>query len=233
MIRFTVTSQYTTEDDIERDWSLIVMWANDILAEDLQQNDKLADVEEQDEITPPILKKIDNNKNISDSGRIKREGLKMKKKDFGMSLVLSNVPMSPKFINGSFVALFDDNNDEILLDYAKHLGSKSFDCANQPIRMSPRKRFREQPKQYSFDCTPAPRRPVMPSKQGSLDSKIEDIFTPSLDSSMDMLDDVENGYDKSPTLPLYEGKATNGDGDHGRICEHCGSRLQENGRPLE
>ena len=130
VIRFTVTSQYTTLDDIERDWSIIDMWATKILEEDLQNN-KLPDVEEQDEginntTAPVIIKKVDNNKNISDSGRMKREGLKMKKKDFGMSLVLSNVPMSPKFINGSFVALFDDNNDEILVDYAKHLGSKSF-----------------------------------------------------------------------------------------------------------
>ena len=30
-------------------------------------------------------------------------------KEFGMSLILSNVPKSPKFINGSFAAMFDDN----------------------------------------------------------------------------------------------------------------------------
>ena len=31
------------------------------------------------------------------------------KKEFGMSLILSNVPKSPKFINGSFAAMFDNN----------------------------------------------------------------------------------------------------------------------------
>ena len=34
-------------------------------------------------------------------------------KEFGMSLILSNVPKSPKFINGSFAAMFDNNQVSI------------------------------------------------------------------------------------------------------------------------
>ena len=37
-----------------------------------------------------------------------------KSRDFGMSLVLSNVPMSPKLINGSYAAFFDN-----MADFAK------------------------------------------------------------------------------------------------------------------
>ena len=198
VIRFTVTSQYTTEDDIERDWSLICMWTDKILNEEVEtkiEEEEEEEVEEEEEEEEKIvIKDVDVNKNkaLSDSGQRKREGLKLNRRDFGMSLVLSNVPMSPKFINGSFVALFDDKNDEILVDYAKHLGSKSFDFNGQPIRLSPRKRIREQPKQYSFDMSliPTPRRHYMPQKQGSLDSKIEEIFDTSVESSFD---DPENG----------------------------------------
>jgi histidine decarboxylase len=245
VIRFTVTSQYTTLDDIERDWSIIDMWASKILDEEQEaeaedgdtaveppmKGMKLEDVEEQVEeqdegiSVPVIINKVDNNKNISDSGRLKREGLKMKKKDFGMSLVLSNVPMSPKFINGSFVALFDDNNDDIFVDYAKHLGSKSFDFNGQPIRLSPRKRLRDQPKQYSFDMslTPTPRTAYMPSKQGSLDSKIEELFESRHASFDSTAEDGENGHEKTVPVPPFPAKC--------RVCEHCGSRLAENGKP--
>lgn len=69
---------------------------------------------------------------VSHVGRIRREGLKHKR-DFGLSLVLSNVPMSPKFINGSFAALFDDNND-ILTEYLKYLQSRDGTLNHQPIR---------------------------------------------------------------------------------------------------
>lgn len=38
------------------------------------------------------------------------------RKEFGMSLVLSNVPMSPKLINGSYAAFFDNNS---MVEFAK------------------------------------------------------------------------------------------------------------------
>ena len=45
-----------------------------------------------------------------------------KNEEFGLSLMLSNVPggpMSPKFINGTYAALFEEDSDE-LLEYAKN-----------------------------------------------------------------------------------------------------------------
>lgn len=229
VIRFTVTSQYTTEEDIERDWSIICMWAGQVLQEhtagaavptvsvapsENQQDDDRVVLQ----VRKPSIK--DRNRNLSDSGRLKREGLRLKSKEFGMSLILSNVPMSPKFINGSFAALFDDNNDEILVDYARHLGSKSFDFNGQPIRLSPRKRLREQPKQYSFDLSlvPTSRRNYLPNKQGSLDSKIEEIFETSFDSSVD---DPDNGEGKQH-LAAIDGGKMNG---HLTVCQQCGSTV--------
>jgi len=37
-----------------------------------------------------------------------------KSREFGMSLVLSNVPMSPKVVNGSYAAFFDN-----MVEFAK------------------------------------------------------------------------------------------------------------------
>lgn len=42
-----------------------------------------------------------------------------KNKNFGTSLLLANRPMSPKIINGSFAAIFD--NDDVLFDLAKKI----------------------------------------------------------------------------------------------------------------
>lgn len=41
--------------------------------------------------------------------------------DFGTSLLLSNSPMTPKIMNGSFVAIFD--NPEVAQDFVKHFGN--------------------------------------------------------------------------------------------------------------
>ena len=42
-----------------------------------------------------------------------------KNKSFGTSLLLANRPMSPKIINGSFAAIFDNN--DVLFEFAKKL----------------------------------------------------------------------------------------------------------------
>jgi len=94
--------------------------------------------------------------------------------------------MSPKFINGSFAALFD--NVDIVAEYARHISrSRADDLNGCPIRLSPRRRLDDRPRQYSLDhgfqLHPpstavsrhrALRRPE--DRQGSLDSKIEEIF---------------------------------------------------------
>ncbi|ELU18925.1 hypothetical protein CAPTEDRAFT_180248 [Capitella teleta] len=178
IIRFTVTSTNTTEQDIERDWSIIQTMAGSTSADT----------------------------NLSYAGRLRREGLR--RKDFGMSLILSNVPMSPKFINGSFAALFDTN--DIIVDYARELGRNSVDFNGRPIRLCPRKKLREHDKQFSFDLSrmPPSRRTTHMSvfKQASLDSKIEEIFDSSFDSdSMYELD--TEGFTNGDSAPAFVARA--------------------------
>ncbi|KAK2156591.1 hypothetical protein LSH36_209g03023 [Paralvinella palmiformis] len=167
IIRYTVTSQYTTVSDIERDWALIGTMASGVLTDENPESATTI-------AAPP--------RPISAAGQMKREGLV--KKEFGISLILSNVPMSPKFINGSFAALFETN--DVIVEFARNLGRNSIDLNGRPIRLSPRKRPKEPcQKQYSFDLCllpPHARRGVYHSKQASLDSKIEEIFDTSLDS---------------------------------------------------
>ncbi|XP_028966482.1 histidine decarboxylase [Galendromus occidentalis] len=75
VIRFTVTSARTSEEDIHNDWKLIKATADTVLAGS-RPRIKLADIKEQ---AP----------------------------EFGSSLLLVNTPMTPKVIDGSFAALFE------------------------------------------------------------------------------------------------------------------------------
>ncbi len=177
IIRYTVTSTHTVESDLERDWTIIQDIAQRIINEKLdlhvdhdeeEEHEEIIEVVDREEIN--IIHKKDV---ISSTGLLRREG--MKKNKFGMSLILSNVPMSPKFINGSFAALFDTT--DIITEYARQLCRRSIDFNGQPIRLSPRKRLKEQSKQYSFDLSRVPpRKGFQTYKQASLDSKIEEIF---------------------------------------------------------
>ena len=187
VIRFTVTSQNTTRADIERDWDVIRATCDELLAEEKA----LSGVEDEVFEAPAVP---DDTRLISGAGRRKREGLLSRRREYGLSLILSNVPMSPNFINGSFVALFDDSN-YLVLDYLKHLQARpSIDSKNRPIYLSPRRRLREAGKQYSLDVNASrplvPRRTHLPLKQASLDSKIDVILDASFDSESHEDDDV-------------------------------------------
>ncbi|VVC44138.1 Pyridoxal phosphate-dependent decarboxylase,Aromatic-L-amino-acid [Cinara cedri] len=87
VIRFTVTSQYTTVSDITRDWAEIKATATEII------NDKKADTTyNKTKVSLAETRNWNNN--------------------FGASLLLANSPMSPKVVNGSFAALFDNEDDD-------------------------------------------------------------------------------------------------------------------------
>ncbi|XP_020287711.1 histidine decarboxylase isoform X2 [Pseudomyrmex gracilis] len=78
VIRFTVTSPYTTNNDILRDWSEIRNIATEVLHEAQQ---------------PPRAKVP--------------LGETRKNEHFGTSLILANSPITPKIVNGSFAAVDD------------------------------------------------------------------------------------------------------------------------------
>ncbi len=190
---------------------------------------------------------LNRNEKLSMTGQMRREGMKCK--EFGLSLILSHVPRSPKFINGSFAALFD--NKDIIMEYARHLSRKSLDFNGKPIRLSPRKRLKEQSKQYSFDLSlfPSSRRHLRPQKQGSLDSKIEEIFDTSsqasYESDADEGDNATSGgkailfsfvekEDKGVQSPPEQDFATILAPDSGIhinglkpvLCKHCGHPVE-------
>lgn len=96
IIRFTVTSYYTTEEDIKRDWNIIKTTADQIL-------EKVIDEE--------------NHK-------------------FQSTLILSNVPQTPKIVNASFLAFFLDPDSAS--DRVKEL--KSRDYLQSPLPLTPRRK---------------------------------------------------------------------------------------------
>ncbi|GAB1604313.1 histidine decarboxylase-like, partial [Argonauta hians] len=190
VIRFTVTSQYTTEEDIRTDLQTIQDMATVVL-QDFKFQPKKSKMDEviQDIPEEPKEKAIENS---SAASKIERT-LSMKRRDFGMSLILSHVPCSPKFINGSFAAIFDNN--ETILEFARHLTSS--DINGRPIRLSPRRgiKLRDQSKQHSLDFSsmiPGRRMSTGTARfrQGSLDTKVEDI----LDSTPD--NHCSNGFNE-------------------------------------
>jgi len=124
VIRFTVTSTNTTIEDLSRDWNIIRATASEILANTPAE-----------EITRTRVSLKDTRKNP----------------DFGTSLLLANSPMSPKIVNGSFAAMFDNN--DVLLEFAKRLHQLKMDVKGSPGRAMQRriKGMLMAGKQYSLD----------------------------------------------------------------------------------
>ena len=93
IIRFTVTSYNTTEDDIKRDWAIIEATAYQVLN------------------TQKSIKEAEHK--------------------FQSSLILSNVPQTPKIVNASFMAFYQEN--DIAHDIAKELTSRNYFLAHLPL----------------------------------------------------------------------------------------------------
>lgn len=97
VIRFTVTSTNTTNEDILRDWAEIRNTANEILG---------------DTTGSPVRAKVP---------LAEHSATREKNENFGSSLLLANSPMSPKIVNGSFAAIYDatDVFDECMKAFGK------------------------------------------------------------------------------------------------------------------
>lgn len=178
IIRFTVTSIDTTEEDIKRDWNII------------------------QEIAGKILDKIE------------LEALKLEEiRKFQSSLILSNVPQTPKLVNASFLAFLQEI--DMTYEIVKELTNRDYSNSHLPLtpRRKPKLNNNPYQKGISFDQLPltnmlkecngkiliVPNIKIKeddlinsgeknnnslgkkinskgPSKQSSLDSKIEHIF---------------------------------------------------------
>jgi len=125
VIRFTITSPRTTVEDITSDWALIRATASDVL--------EFYGI-------------------IATRKRVPLKEIKEKNESFGTSLLLANIgpnsPMSPKIVDGSFAALFDNN--EVVLDFSKKLKSMQKDIHTNSTRCRVRGMLMSG-KQYSLD----------------------------------------------------------------------------------
>lgn len=120
VIRFTVTSTLTTTEDIVRDWNIIQSTAVEVLS-----------------ISEPPVK-------------VSLREVKKRTPGFGTSLLLSNSPMTPKVINGSFVALFE--NHDIMQEFVKQFGgSLNIGAATSPGCRRRIKGLMVSDKQFSLD----------------------------------------------------------------------------------
>ncbi|XP_060593010.1 histidine decarboxylase-like [Ruditapes philippinarum] len=224
IIRFTVTSQYTTESDIDRDWKII----QDIHSK-IQRD-------ESESLDDDVFVETHEKEPVKESDQTSWK----KSREFGMSLVLSNVvPMSPKLINGSYAAFFDN-----MVEFAK--GITSTEYTGRPIRLSPRRRvhLRDQSKQQSLDIEYlSGNRNHGCFKQGSLDSKVEEILESYSNGSyvikypndLSALNEHDEGENQL-TIAVPERKiVTYGDTDKKKkvetrdasngvrmFCKHCG-----------
>lgn len=104
VIRFTVTSQYTTNQDILDDWKEIKAVTGEILSE--------------------------MEKGIPIRNRVPLKETREKNENFGTSLLLSNSPNSPKIVNGSFAAIYDQG--DVLDEYSRTFSNLRLGAQNSP-----------------------------------------------------------------------------------------------------
>lgn len=121
VIRFTVSSPRTTSDDIENDWAFIQMMCSQLLNES------------------PSGRKIPMS--ISE--------IRRRNPSFGTSLLLSNSPMTPKVMNGSFVAIFE--NGDGLKEFLDRNGILRIACKDSPVLQRRLKGLLRGLRQYSLD----------------------------------------------------------------------------------
>ncbi|UJR09418.1 hypothetical protein I4U23_013659 [Adineta vaga] len=181
IIRFTVTATSTNIDDINRDWEIIQTTASKILRP-------------LDSLTP----------------QERRHKMKNLHDDFRMSLVLSNTPHSPCLINGSFAAILPLNTRHI---YAMTHELSQRGLKNSLLPISTRRRtknfsgHRTFSKQMSMDgyminsnqqkyLIPITTASLPISRQGSLDSRIEEILENSTIETKEFLSKSPHSHDQ-------------------------------------
>ncbi|XP_012274122.1 histidine decarboxylase isoform X2 [Orussus abietinus] len=122
VIRFTVTSSNTTNEDILTDWAEIRNTAGEIL---------------EDHKGSPVRAKV----SLAET----RE----RNENFGSSLLLANSPMSPKIVNGSFAAIYD--TADVFNECVRHFGQLRLDARDSPEMRRRIRGILMSGKQFSLD----------------------------------------------------------------------------------
>ncbi|XP_043803668.1 histidine decarboxylase isoform X2 [Apis laboriosa] len=178
VIRFTVTSTNTTNEDILRDWAEIRNTANEIL---------------DDDTISPVRAKVP----LADT----RE----KNENFGTSLLLANSPMSPKIVNGSFAAIYD--TADIFEECTKAFGQLRLEARDSPAMRRRIRGILMSGKQFSLDsrmdlvqgyacCRPAIEMATELPLQEDEDVGIAETRSDANQSSNDDLDERSTGQQK-------------------------------------
>ncbi|KAK2587138.1 hypothetical protein KPH14_002896 [Odynerus spinipes] len=122
VIRFSVTSTNTTNEDILKDWAEIRNTANEILG---------------DNSGSPVR------------ARVPLADTREKNENFGSSLLLANSPMSPKIVNGSFAAIYDAT--DVFEECMKNFGQLRVEAKDSPAMRRRIRGILMSGKQFSLD----------------------------------------------------------------------------------
>ncbi|CAK9806406.1 Histidine decarboxylase [Anthophora quadrimaculata] len=128
VIRFTVTSTNTTNEDILRDWAEIRNTANEIIG---------------DTTTSPVRARVPL------AGNRESNDTREKNENFGSSLLLANSPMSPKIVNGSFAAIYD--TADVFEECTKAFGQLRLEARDSPAMRRRIRGILMSGKQFSLD----------------------------------------------------------------------------------
>ncbi|XP_043803664.1 histidine decarboxylase isoform X1 [Apis laboriosa] len=181
VIRFTVTSTNTTNEDILRDWAEIRNTANEIL---------------DDDTISPVRAKVP----LAESSDTRE-----KNENFGTSLLLANSPMSPKIVNGSFAAIYD--TADIFEECTKAFGQLRLEARDSPAMRRRIRGILMSGKQFSLDsrmdlvqgyacCRPAIEMATELPLQEDEDVGIAETRSDANQSSNDDLDERSTGQQK-------------------------------------
>ncbi|KAJ8955689.1 hypothetical protein NQ318_008560, partial [Aromia moschata] len=121
VIRFTVTSPRTTLDHIVEDWKEILKVTDEVFYE---------------------------GELLTSRERVPLGETKERNVNFGSSLLLSNSPMSPKIVNGSFAAIYDQG--DVLAEFSKTIKLRK-DAQDSPAMRRRIKGILMSGKQFSLD----------------------------------------------------------------------------------
>ncbi|KAF4519118.1 hypothetical protein B566_EDAN010540 [Ephemera danica] len=168
VIRFTVTSQRTTAADITRDWGVVRATASRVLEEMKAEAAKQPPPEQPATpeararvrlaVKPSIVHGYSRLHECESQLHVRGENFRTvggfaetreKNENFGSSLLLANSPMSPKIMNGSFAAIFD--NSDVLMEFARKFSQLRLDVKESPAMRRRIRGMMMSGKQFSLD----------------------------------------------------------------------------------
>ena len=132
VIRFTVTSQRTTVQDVARDWELISDTATELEGGEVKHTPKRIPLKRKQHkggiYLPSLELDTDGYRSVICLTEIKEQN-----PQFGTSLLMSHIGTNsaetPKIVNGSFAALFE--TDEMAQEFSKRLQDLGIDAAKE------------------------------------------------------------------------------------------------------